>query len=148
MSQKPFLPCWLLVAKKISTTDSLRRGLVSRKSFQTCCLCKREWESVDHLFLHCDFALCLWGYFFYACGVTWSILRSIAQLFKAWRGNPLAGLGLILWKIIAFSILWSVWKERNKKILNGKEASWENLLSSVTLRIAKWDHTTKGVFRY
>ena len=56
--------CWLAIAGKISTTDNLRRrGLLSESISDICCLCRRKRESIDHLFIHCEIALTIWGHF-------------------------------------------------------------------------------------
>ena len=47
---------WLAVAGKISTVGSLRRVLMSYSFSDMCCLCVRERESVDHIFLHLGLA--------------------------------------------------------------------------------------------
>ena len=64
--------------------------------------------------------------------------REYLTNFEAWKGSSLVGNGRLLWRIIPFSILWSIWQEINDRIFNRKESSWEVLLASVTLRIAKW----------
>lgn len=40
--------------------------------------------------------------------------------------------------IIPFAILWSVWKERNNKIVRGALTAKEDILYVISLRIAKW----------
>lgn len=45
---------------------------------------------------------------------------------------------VVQWKIIPFSILWSIWKERNDRIFSRKKPSWESHISGVATRIAKW----------
>lgn len=103
-----------------------------------CCFCVRERESVDHIFLHLGLASYIWGYFFKKCNVAWCTPISLGELTEAWRGSPLVGCELILWKIIPFSILWSIWKEMNEGIFSRKESSWEDILSKVSMRIAHW----------
>lgn len=87
--------CWLAVGK-ISTTDVLRRGLTSDIISDTCRLCGREMESIDHLFIHCGVASSIWRYFLNECGVSWCFPGSLAMLFEAWRGTPMIGKGMIL----------------------------------------------------
>lgn len=36
-----------------------------------------------------------------------------------------------------------MWKERNERVLKGKDVSWEGLLPSVGLRIANWASVSK-----
>eukprot|EP00268_Persea_americana_P020120 TRINITY_DN20367_c1_g2_i4.p1 TRINITY_DN20367_c1_g2~~TRINITY_DN20367_c1_g2_i4.p1 ORF type:complete len:133 (-),score=8.04 TRINITY_DN20367_c1_g2_i4:211-609(-) len=97
-----------------------------------CCLCVRKGESVDYIFLHCGLASYIWEYFFKKSNVAWCTPMSLGKLMEAWRGSPLVGCGLILWKIITFSLLWSIWKERNEGIFSRKESSWEDILSKVS----------------
>eukprot|EP00268_Persea_americana_P005513 TRINITY_DN11855_c2_g1_i2.p1 TRINITY_DN11855_c2_g1~~TRINITY_DN11855_c2_g1_i2.p1 ORF type:complete len:137 (+),score=14.92 TRINITY_DN11855_c2_g1_i2:111-521(+) len=50
---------------------------------------------------------------------------------------PFSKCGLILWRIIPFFMLWSIWKEGNERIFSRKESSWEGSLTAVLLRIAE-----------
>lgn len=45
---------------------------------------------------------------------------------------------LFLLMIIPIAILWSVWKERNNKIVRGALTAKEDILYVISLRIAKW----------
>ena len=130
--------CWLVVTGKIFITDNLRRESMSNDISNTCYLCRKEMETLDHLFIHCHVASFIWRYFLKACSVSWCFLGFVAVLFEAWKGMPLVGKGMILQRIIPLSILWSIWKERNDRIFHRKESSREELLSLVQLRIAKW----------
>lgn len=52
--------------------------------------------------------------------------------------NPMFGCGGVLWKLVPFSILWSIWKERNDSIFKGASVSVDDLSFNVTRRITKW----------
>lgn len=41
---------------------------------------------------------------------------TLERLVEAWSLSPFFGCGMVLWRMISFSILWSVWKERNHRI--------------------------------
>ena len=78
--------CWFVVRGKISTTDNLRRGLMSIDISDICCLCRREMESVNHLFLHWHIASFIWRYLLKACGVNRSFPGSVVVFFRLGRG--------------------------------------------------------------
>jgi hypothetical protein len=53
-----------------------------------CCMCKRNKESVDHIFLHCEVACALWNAFFSRFGLSWVMPNSVADLFAcSWIGG-------------------------------------------------------------
>ena len=95
----------------------VKKGLLNFIS-DVCCLCRREMKSIDHLFIHCDVGSSIWIYFLKEFGVYWCFLGSLAILFEAWKRSPLVGNGRILCRIIPFSILLSIWKERNDRIFS------------------------------
>lgn len=73
--KKPIITCSL-------TTDNLRTRHVVMINW--CCICKRNGESVYHLF-HCDIASPLWHDFFGRVGLVWVTPKRIEQLFNFWE---------------------------------------------------------------
>lgn len=63
-------------------------------------------------------------------------------LVEAWRLSPFIGCGIILWMLVPFSILWSVWKERNDRIFLESSCLVEDRLLLVILRMEKWTSTS------
>lgn len=64
--------------------------------------------------------------------MSWCAPRDILKLVQFW------GRGLVLWRIIPFVILWTVWRERNERIFKSMSPSIiEKLASVVHLRIVK-----------
>uniref|UniRef100_A0A2N9ELX8 Reverse transcriptase domain-containing protein n=1 Tax=Fagus sylvatica TaxID=28930 RepID=A0A2N9ELX8_FAGSY len=60
---------WTAACGKILTCDNLmRRGHVLAA---WCCMCKKGWETVDHLLIHCEVAAALWGFVFQRFGIQW-----------------------------------------------------------------------------
>ncbi|KAG7985003.1 hypothetical protein I3843_03G002700 [Carya illinoinensis] len=51
-----------------------------------CCMCKKNGESVDHLFLHCEVARTMWAYFFTGLGVAWVMPRRLVDFLVYRRG--------------------------------------------------------------
>ena len=52
-----------------------------------CFMCKRNGESVDHLFLHCPFAMDLWTMVLGLFGVSWVMPRTVLGLLGCWQGS-------------------------------------------------------------
>ena len=62
---------------------------------------------------------------------------------ESWLGGHFVGYGFILWRMIPFAILWSIWMERNDRISKGSSfssafSSAADLISSIGMRIVKW----------
>ena len=130
--------CRLTVAGKISTANNLRRrGILWNSILDTCIICGKERESIDHLLLHCKVTSYLWFYFINLCGVFWYFPGTLASL-VAWVWGPFHDCGLLPWRLIPFTILWEVWKERNERIFRNSTSSLEGLVSKVIFSIAKW----------
>jgi hypothetical protein len=58
----------LVALEKILTIDNLRKRHVIM--VDTCCMCKRNWEFVDYLLLHCEVACALWNAIFSRFGLS------------------------------------------------------------------------------
>jgi hypothetical protein len=60
---------WTVVLGKTLTLNNLRKRHVI--VMEWCCMCKKCEGSIDHLFLHCEFATGLWNAIFQLFGVDW-----------------------------------------------------------------------------
>ncbi len=58
LSYKVLLFTWKILNKAIPVKDELNRRRIPCET--TCCLCNYEEESIDHLFLQCNFARAVW----------------------------------------------------------------------------------------
>ena len=72
---------WSAALGKILTLDNLRKKnmvLVNR-----CGMCKKDEESVDHLFIHCKCAQFLWNAFFSCFGLAWAMPWGVVDLLRS-----------------------------------------------------------------
>ena len=76
---------WTATLRKCLTIDNLRKRKVWILDW--CYMYKRNVESVDHLFLHCPFALDLWSMVLALLGVSWVMLRIVLGLLWCWQGS-------------------------------------------------------------
>ena len=78
---------WLLVLGKVSVHTTFQK----RRPYQLlspgwCVLCKKDNESIDHLFLHCEFSSRLWCNFLKELGRLWVIQKSTMELLCLGQG--------------------------------------------------------------
>jgi mannosylglycoprotein endo-beta-mannosidase len=114
---------WLLVQSKLLTTDKLT--LRNCPCNLLCPLCKVDPETADHICLHCPFAMQVWHRV-----STWS--QGLVTLPEAQRGLEdwwQGALGCLpkhvrrLKAAILIYTTWNLWKQRNRRTFENKEAS-------------------------
>jgi hypothetical protein len=127
---------WTAALGKILTHDNLRRrGIVVVEWYV---MCKKHWESVDHLLLHCDVAWVVWSSFYSLFGVEWVMPSSVLDLLSSW--STLLGRGLVLriWKQVPSCVLWGLWHERNSRLFEDMKVSVGALCRNVLKMLYLW----------
>lgn len=74
---------WATTLGRILTVDSLRR-----RSFQLITqyyVCKKDDETINHLLLHCEYAVDIWHLVINNFGVFWAMPDNILQLLYCWK---------------------------------------------------------------
>ena len=92
-----------------------------------CYMCKRNGESVDHLFLHCPFASDLWSMVLDLFEVSWVMPHTILGLLWCWQGSFGHHQNIYIWSIIPHCLLWCLWRERNSRCFEDTERSIPDL---------------------
>ena len=78
---------WLLVLGKLNVHSVLqKRRLYHMLSLGWCVLCRKENESINHLFLHCMFPFSLWCKVLNEFGVSWAAPCSCSDLLGLGQG--------------------------------------------------------------
>ena len=135
---------WLLVLGKLNVHANLQ----ARKPYLSlspgwCILCKKNNESIDHLFLHCDFSYSLWCKLLKEFDIQWVIPRSCSELLTLGQGFLLSKKGKILWNFAVNATFWAIWLERNNRIFEDSEANFESIWDRIRLWVAIWIHVCK-----
>eukprot|EP00253_Pinus_taeda_P024433 PITA_24433 len=106
---------WLLMRNKTLTWDNLRKkGFVGPSR---CPMCLEEPESLNHLFNTCEWATQLWWWMEDLLSSSDRQLDSIQNTILNWRTNFLGTQRVnSIWKSVPGFLLWSIWKERNRRI--------------------------------
>ena len=70
--------CWLAVALEVATVNNLRkRGMTFTNILDTCTMCGKENEMINHLFLYCEVAVQVWNDFIRRYGIAWCCPKNI-----------------------------------------------------------------------
>jgi hypothetical protein len=123
---------WYLRRGVILTKDNLsKRNWLGSK---TCVFCPQD-ETIKHLFFQCNFARSIWSVIQVASGLYTP--TSIANIF----GNWLYGIDykfLILLRVGAMALIWSLWLCRNDKVFNDKNCSLLQVIYRCTGTLRLW----------
>ena len=112
---------WTTSLGKILTVDNLRKRNIILVSW--CCMCKKDGETIDHLFLHCSLAYDLWSFVFSLFGVHWVMPRKVLDLLSCWQGSFRREQNSEIWAVIPHCLMWCLWRERNSRIFEDGERS-------------------------
>jgi hypothetical protein len=95
-------------------------------------------ETSQHLLLHCNFASGVWYAIFNWLSVSYISPPNLSISFASMAGMGVSkrrkkGL-MLLWQVV----LWSIWRARNDKLFNNKEASVNEVVESIKNIPWKW----------
>ncbi|CAN1816105.1 hypothetical protein LINPERHAP1_LOCUS27662 [Linum perenne] len=128
--------CWRVYFKKIATIDNLQRKglqLVNR-----CALCLSHLESVDHIFLHCDYSIRIWNQLSSTLSIYGPKPVSTTDLITAWKGMNCAVTFAPAIKVMLHAFFWLIWKERNDRIFNDISHNHRYLANRILLTLMDW----------
>jgi hypothetical protein len=116
---------------RILMVDNLRR-----RGFQPinrCCLYKKDEKTINHFLLHCELSVDIWHFVLNNFGISWVTLGNVPQLLNCWKffgyGHPRE----VMWKVIPALLMWSILRERNRRLFEDSESN-VLLLKSFFLR--------------
>ena len=106
---------WPLCLERIKTYDVLQRKRLSMCLYPNWrVLCKKDEESICHLFLQCNFARSLWFKVFREFGVISEVLNNFLDLLKGCSNARWTKTIKALWVCVVWAILWGIWREKFK----------------------------------
>ncbi|GAU22987.1 hypothetical protein TSUD_98150 [Trifolium subterraneum] len=124
---------------KVPTRQNLRRRRVMVGATDiSCVFCGAVEESIDHLFVSCDWISPIWYRVSRWLGIEYVPPNSIMQVFESFFGLGVGSrvqLGLIL---VWHAVVWTIWTSRNDMIFVGRSSTVDDLMDMVKLSSWKW----------
>ena len=100
---------WLVALGRIDTCDVLQKKRPYCVLYPSwCVLCKREEETIDHLFIHCNFSSRIWWKVLKVFGLSWVVPGSCYGLLSSQRSYIKEKETKIIWNHFMFAILWAI----------------------------------------
>lgn len=130
---------WKALHNRIPTKVNLRiRNVLPAEASSSCVWCGRVDESVEHLFLHCSFAMEVWGKIM--CWWNFSLVMP-PNLFIHWAGwngvESRKRLKRVL-RLVWHATIWGLWKARNERIFSNGNGSIGDLVEEVKVLSWRW----------
>jgi hypothetical protein len=91
-----------------------------------CYMCKNHWETGDHLLLHCEVATALRCSVFSMFGIQWVLPAKVLDMLAGWH-NWFGRHSSTVWNLAPLCVVWSLWKERNRRIFEDLEKPFSHL---------------------
>ncbi|XP_022869431.1 uncharacterized protein LOC111388851 [Olea europaea var. sylvestris] len=111
--------------KMTLTVDNLHR-----KGFyvtEWCYMCKRDGETNDHLFLHCEGVRWLWNTILTSQHMDWVMPRRMEDVLRAWSRKFRDKDSGLVWNLFPGCIVWCVWRERNIRCFEDQAKTTEQI---------------------
>ncbi|CAN0842209.1 hypothetical protein LINGRAHAP2_LOCUS3540 [Linum grandiflorum] len=108
-----------------------------------CSLCKRNEESIDHLFIRCEFTNNIWTHF--GTRIRCNMLRSttLHSLVSSWKStNPILK---PFANSLMHAICWYTWLERNRHIFRDDALTEKDLILQIGYSVQSWAAATRKV---
>jgi hypothetical protein len=119
---------WSAALGNIITMNNLRKHRVI--VIDKCCMCKRKWEFIDNLLLHCKVACALWNVFFFfftkIFRLSWVMPRREIDLYACWWtvGSTRS---VVAWKMVSLCLFGVYGGKLMIEVLSIVREHWKSL---------------------
>lgn len=104
---------------------------------QTCTFCNED-ETADHIFIHCVFAQNIWTHFIEKLKWFFTMTPDVTSLLFAWSLPHANKVHTQIWSIIPVIIIWSIWKEINSRVFDGKQITEASIICKAQYEMYTW----------
>lgn len=100
-------------------------------------MCKMNRETVDHLLLNFEVARVLWNAIFTRFSLSWAMPIRVVDFFACWWTDGRSRSAAV-WKMVPSCLMWCLWRERNDRIFEDKEMTFEELRTFFFYSLYTW----------
>ncbi|KAF1894618.1 hypothetical protein Lal_00033676, partial [Lupinus albus] len=123
-----------LVRRRLPTKDELfKRNVIVKVEDMVCMLCNNHVETINYLFVSCDFVTSIWKGFYSWLQILVLAPNSVLDSLEL-HESICSGSCAKLWRMLWFTIVWSVWIMRNEIIFLEKTPSYVHILNLIKTR--------------
>jgi len=136
---------WRVFLNRIATKQNLHKRGVSLGD-TLCALCGSEEETIAHILLSCKVSSKVWNMCFSWLGFSSMNHNELIYHFEQFSCMSFNKEGNRLWKSLWVSIVWSIWKHRNRVIYNQTKIDAEEIFTMAQVQSWVWlKHKEKKV---
>ncbi|XP_069143460.1 uncharacterized protein [Solanum lycopersicum] len=136
---------WILMNRKLPTVDRLIKWGITLD--RGCVMCKRAEESMEHLFIQCQYAEAIWERLLRWINVQTNMPKSWTE-FIQWcvkNGKGKSARAQMFKGILAEGV-YGLWSERNKRIFEEKRCSMDEVVKRIAyVTIARYPNSITNV---
>ena len=122
------LVVWFVMIGRLKTKAWLHKMKILQANKLRCALCNQHDESVEHLFLECNFSWQVWCMCLRWIGLDWVIGNELKTMMESWFEVVRFSMRKKLWCFLFFVVIWSLWSFRNAIIFNNKYVNWDEFV--------------------
>ncbi|KAK8993498.1 hypothetical protein V6N11_033593 [Hibiscus sabdariffa] len=129
---------WLILHEHVPVKVELLKRGVSLVADDSCPLCNQARETVEHIFFTCSVSWQLWTSLVSCLGVSLVLHQNPLKFLIDWPYLCSKFSRDIMWLLIPFAIVWSIWLQMNEIIFHGKPRDSVQLVFNTKLRATWW----------
>jgi hypothetical protein len=129
---------WQLLLNRIQTKDNLFKRRMIQADQLRCVMCNQNFESANHLFLHCDVAAKVWYEINSWLGFYLITPPNLLLSFAMWTTcgrNKIEKAGM---RLIWFACIWVLWRSRNSCVFNSDVVNPMLIVDNIKLVSWQW----------
>lgn len=129
---------WLACKGKINTKENMAKLGIIPQHQNLCPLYSSSSKSANHLLLECSYSWKIWDWWSNIWDLSWCFPSTLLEAFQQWQISGFDPLFKKVWLATFYVIIWSLWKERNRRIFKDVQCSSDKICEMILIRLGWW----------